>query len=812
MKSLSRLTFKYLKQNFARTITTIVGVFISAIIIYIVFAGGYSAYDSVSRNEYNETMGWDAVYVVDVKTADELTKLAPYYKQTSDVDDSDFKLSHGFYTAYTEHTYNCYINDFDAMPVAFNMKYGELPSNSNEVIYSYEYALYDKVQLGETFTEEVMIIDDDGNVHSGEYEVIVSGIYESDFQSYSGDGKIVLDTFATYAELSDATKADILGDVYFYATFEDKNNLYNQAEALADAYGIEEFYINEVAIDCYAVKNDNNSLSFLCVQALLLILAAVGAIAALFIVRNAFNISIHERNNDYGILRCIGMERKQIVKIIILESLIVSAVGIFLGIIFGHILTVIGFKIIKVKLGMGAFFKARIYVKAILLTILYSLVTVAYAMVAPIEKLYKVNPIESFRKTDEFKEKKLKPKRGRLLTKIFGFEVGYAYKSVLRRKGRFLVTVATLTIGTMVFVSLNTGLKNITKFFDENVYNVGNMDGAFEVSSYEEVISIRKSLMAKDMLISSKTNNIMYALHHKGTQDDMDNYRVEYCHTYIGFEEEEFEDLINVSNMLEPSNDPAVINIILYDSLSDEETTLSLGDTLIIKGETRDYELYVYGVIEESDFSTYLDINTELYSDMYIIEDIYMYQLGHNLDYFEMCEEGYDIISQEFSLLVDLKNDISDEKIEELVFSLNAYYSDYTAGYKIIQNSFNAIKYIASFGIILLLAVFVTNIINVNRADLYLRRDEFEIMRYIGMSKKQKSKIILSESLITSIIAIFLGSIIGSPIGMLTARSMFYMDEEAKFDLFIDWSSIIICAVVLIIFAFITAKLSTEKE
>ena len=80
------------------------------------------------------------------------------------------------------------------------------------------------------------------------------------------------------------------------------------------------------------------------------------------------------------------------------------------------------------------------------------------------------------------------------------------------------------------------------------------------------------------------------------------------------------------------------------------------------------------------------------------------------------------------------------------------------------------------------------------------------------MSKKQKNKIILSESLITSIIAIFLGSIIGSPIGMLTARSMFYMDEEAKFDLFIDWSSIIICAVVLIIFAFITAKLSTEKE
>ncbi len=812
MNSLSKLTFKYLKQNMARTITTIVGVFISAIIIYIVFAGGYSAYDSISRNEYNETMGWDAVYVVDTKTADEMTKLAPYYNQVSDVDDSKFKLSHGFYTAYTEQSYNCYINDIGAMPVSFEMKYGELPSGPDEVIYSYEYALYDKVQVGKKFIQQVAIIDDNGNMYRKENEVIVSGIYKGNFQSYSGDGRIVLDTNAIYSELSEDIKADISEDVHFYATFEDKNNINDQAEALANAYGIEEFCINEVAIDCYAVKNDNNSLSFLCVQALLLILAAVGAIAALFIVRNAFNISIHERNNDYGILRCIGMERKQIVKLIILESLMVSAVGILLGIVAGHILAVAGFKIIKVKLGVGAFFKARIYGKAILLTIVYSLVTVAYAMVAPIEKLYKVNPIESFRKTDEFKEKKLKPKRGRLLTKIFGFEVGYAYKSVLRRKGRFLVTIATLTIGTMIFVALNTGLKNINKFFDENVYNVGNMDGAFDVSSYDEVIAIREGLNARNMLISSKTNNIMYAIHHKGTQEDMDNYRVEYCHTYIGFEKEEFEDLISVSNMLEPSNDPEVINIILYDSLSDEETSLSLGDIFTIKGDTRDYKFYVYGVIEEGNFCSYLDNNTELYSDMYINEDVYLYQLGLDLDEFEMCEEGYDVISQEFSLLVDLKNDVSDEKIEELVFSLNAYYSDYTAEYKIIQNSFTATKYIASFGIILLLAVFVTNIINVNRADLYLRRDEFEIMRYIGMSKKQKSKIILSESLITSIIAIFLGSIIGSPIGMLTAKFMLYIDEDVKFDLFVDWSSIIISAVVLIIFAFITAKLSREKE
>ena len=36
MNSLSKLTFKYLKQNRARTITTIVGVMISAIIIYVI--------------------------------------------------------------------------------------------------------------------------------------------------------------------------------------------------------------------------------------------------------------------------------------------------------------------------------------------------------------------------------------------------------------------------------------------------------------------------------------------------------------------------------------------------------------------------------------------------------------------------------------------------------------------------------------------------------------------------------------------------------------------------------------------------------
>lgn len=811
MKSLSKLTFKYLKQNMARTMTTIVGVMISAIIIYLVFAAGYSAYDSVTQSEYQETMGWDAVYVVDVDVAEEMTKLAPHYNQTSNVDDSKFKLSHGFYTANIKESYNYYINDIDAMPVAFNMKYGELPTNSNEVIYSYTYALYEKVQVGEKFIQEVAVMDDNGEMYRTEQEIYISGIYESDFESYSDDGRIVLDTNGVYSELSPEVMDKVEGDVYFYATFRDKNNIEEQASALASAFEIVEHYINQAAIDCYAIKNDNNSLSFLGNQALLLILAAIGAIAALFIVRNAFNISVHERNNDYGILRCIGMERKQIVKIIILEALVVSVVGILLGIIFGHILAVIGFNIIRVQLEMGAFFKARFYVKAIVLAIVYSSVTVGYAMISPIEKLYKLNPIESFRKTSEFKEKKLKPKRGRLLTKLFGFEVGYAYKSVLRRKGRFLVTVCTLTIGVMIFVGINTGLKNISVFFNENFYGTGMNDGMFTANSYEYLCELREDLIEKDMLVSSKAYNSIFGMHHKGSTEDMETYTVEYSHEYLGFESDHFEMLADMSQTIEPSSNPEHINIIVYDSDLDEET-FELGDNFTIKGVTQDYTFYIYGIIDYKDFVSFTEENTSIYADMYESNNLYIYNLDGGFGGFELCEEGYDVVVEDLVLYVDLKNDVDEKELESLVFSSNAYYTDFTAEYKLIENSFVAVKYIASFAIILLLAVFITNVINVNRADLYLRRDEFEIMRYIGMSKKQKSKIILSESMITSIIAVVFGSLLGAPLGMLTAKSMFYIDEEIKFDLFVDWSSIIISAVVLVVFAIITAKLSKEKE
>ncbi|MGN0436170.1 MAG: hypothetical protein ACI4D8_06055, partial [Wujia sp.] len=63
MNKLSALTLRYLKTNLSRTLTTIVGIIMSAAIIYIIFAGGYSGYKAFSRKAYEDTLGWDAAYV-----------------------------------------------------------------------------------------------------------------------------------------------------------------------------------------------------------------------------------------------------------------------------------------------------------------------------------------------------------------------------------------------------------------------------------------------------------------------------------------------------------------------------------------------------------------------------------------------------------------------------------------------------------------------------------------------------------------------------------------------------------------------------
>jgi putative ABC transport system permease protein len=89
-----------------------------------------------------------------------------------------------------------------------------------------------------------------------------------------------------------------------------------------------------------------NSLSFL--NTLLLVFAGIAVFVGAFIIFNTFSITVAQRTREFALLRTMGASRRQVLRSVMLEALIVGLIASVLGILLG----------IATAQGINALFKA----------------------------------------------------------------------------------------------------------------------------------------------------------------------------------------------------------------------------------------------------------------------------------------------------------------------------------------------------------------------------------------------------------------------------------------------------------------------
>lgn len=815
MKNIFGLTLKYIKYNFRRAVTTMIGIMLSTVIIYLIFAGAYSAYDSVAEQKYMDSMGWDAVYYCDYETAENILTLVPYYDRNPIVNNDRINISHGFYICVDSVYKQAYINDFNAMPVKYNLKYGEFPTKNGQQIMSVEYSRNLKISVG--YQYDYMYTDysvPEAQRVENHKDMTVCGIYDNiiykkEYDDADMNNNFILDNMNYCLVTEDM--CDNIENLQLYITFEKKDDIESQAKFLADIFGIDEFSVNTAAIDAFVTQNRNNAVDFLGLEAVLLIIAAFGSLCSMFIVRNAFNISVHERNNDYGILRCIGITRKQIIKVILTEAFLISTVGIFLGVVFGHGLLVAGFSFLRNQLGYSACFRASFYARALVLAVVFALVTTCYSMVAPIEKLYRLNPIESLRKRDEFKTGKFKKKRGRLFGKVFGFELEYAYKSNQRRRGHFIITTVTLMLCVIVFISISTAFKVVNRWIDENVLDEHIFDGYFEVDNYDEAMDLYGELTEGGFTscISIYNNS------HTAYIDEFDNW--EDKNQYLGVYKDIMVDFEAVSDIIPKLESSGVINVIITDDYPEYELgkTYTIDYTQVDMGGNFDVSVsfYVYGIISRNELK---EVSTRW--GIYGKDDRtpgstphLIYTLGQGFDGIEGYSESFNVSGGEKIVKIDLIDIENTEKFDSFINESPYLYCDESSELLLIYDTVKTYKTIITIIILLIVIMLLSNVINTNTADAILRKGEFIFLRHIGLSRKQEKKIHLDENLIISMISTIWGCILGTVLGNVLGNwlLMLFTDEIC---LAVDWVNILICSVFMVVLGIISTIFSKNKD
>lgn len=305
-------------------------------------------------------------------------------------------------------------------------------------------------------------------------ETAVSNIENNSFQYDKKYNQILLlrDRYSNSTEENVNLQIDLqdrFGDKYFY-----KNHIQND-ETRGELFSNEEStYHNLVTV-------------FSCVALLV-------AFALVVFVYNTVSICITEKIRQYGMMRCIGINRTGLLRLVANETLFYTVCGILTGVVFG-----IGLN--RLVAGRMVMYMANITLEeynpgiySYFVTPLLTLLSVALAFLVAFWKIRKLEPVEMMR----FVETKYvggkvekKTKDGKLLQEMAG-------RNIKRNRTRSGTLLFTLTLsGTILMVLLN--IAGLVDIHAADKWHLADYELASNVILEEEYIPAEKVRQLEQM-------------------------------------------------------------------------------------------------------------------------------------------------------------------------------------------------------------------------------------------------------------------------------------------------------------------------
>lgn len=135
--------------------------------------------------------------------------------------------------------------------------------------------------------------------------------------------------------------------------------------------------------------------------------------------------------------------------------------GIPLGVIIGTLGIRIVLKIINYLLPdiFGFPLALTTYPLFVIIPIIFMIVTIIISAYLPAKRASRVSPIEAIRLNDDIKIKSKKLKTPWIIRKLFGVEGEIAYKNTKRNKKKYRITIISLFISIVLFISFSSLLK-----------------------------------------------------------------------------------------------------------------------------------------------------------------------------------------------------------------------------------------------------------------------------------------------------------------------------------------------------------------
>ncbi|WP_202058428.1 ABC transporter permease [Enterococcus sp. BWR-S5] len=522
--------------------------------------------------------------------------------------------------------------------------------------------------------------------------------------------------------------------------------------------------------------------------AAVLFLVFLITLTAYLLIHNILLISINKEIRFYGLLKTVGTTKKQIRQIVYRQVLIVTAIGITLGLflsgvssqkIVPHILTAVS--IYNIPIAMN--FHFSIY----LVAAIFVLLTIFSSSLKPAKIASLISPIEALNHEGSLSSGKMKIRKNG--SKIYFM----AWTNIFRYKKQTLLvflslflgitsftTVATLTsaneadkiltalnITDMVLTNKTSGSdEQVQQFSQKTIAEIERIDG---VASVYPITAVTLP-MTKQQIFTDYYKQAFDVFYHYDLEtgmEEMEKQPANFNMTFIGLDIEHLDKLASeqqftIDREAFLAGEIGILTSIglMTDSLKD---TISQKISYPAFGSTK--QITNSAVIEFLPRAQY----SEFYPDM-VVSNVFLKKLMSSNAFAE--QEKVDGAVPFVDHLEITYKETYDRKADQAILHLirNNNFIDYESKinrYDNMKQSEIQLTIVGGSIAVILALLGLMNYVNLMVTSINSRLKEIAILQSVGMTKRQLQKMLLLEGLMYSGFSLFLTSTVGTAISYL---------------------------------------------
>ncbi len=598
---------------------------------------------------------------------------------------------------------------------------GEFPQRDNEVMLSTNAKLALEVQIGDSVTIRTP---------AGTADFTVTGFGSDDREDYQGQTYLVAVSMTRSAFTSLMEQNGIALNPTCYVQFQNASKASDAMTEIKEQYDLSEENISEnTAIMGIAGQSSHESVKN--IYGLAVILFVLVLLAGVLMISGSMNSNVAQRTKFFGMMRCIGASRRQIIRYVRLEALNWCKTAVPVGLLFGMATS---WSVCAVlHYGIGGEFQT---IPVLALSpvglssgALVGIVTVLLAAQSPAKRAAKVSPMAAVSGNADTTSSVRHTMRLHLgkVEKTLG-----VHHAIASKKNWFLMT-ASFSLSIILFLCFTVGLDfahalvpslrswqpdiTLTGYANEPVLSQSLSDIISSVSGIEHVFG------------STYRQNVTAASSRQG----IDHVNITSYSDYLLDCAEESLVQGDLSEIYGDSNQVMTV--------SNKDNPLQVGDTIQIAGE----EVVIACAVSDG-----------LYSSEYSVicsQETFARLTG---------ERNYSMIG------VQLGKDASDDTVKQInsLAESNVIFEDQRENNRQDRATYLASVFIVYSFLVIIAMITLFNMINSISMSVTARMKQYGAMRAVGMDAKQLTRMIAAEAFTYSLS----GLVIGGSTGIALSR------------------------------------------